>query len=139
MPKLVKRLPGTAQQVRDYDIARRELARNAEKEKRKGIRHETEKYHRLNHQVAQTEKCISWWQQLGSDKRLIQEENRERRTERRERRADHKTKRLVQREENRERRSDGHSARLGVREERRDDHRERRSDRREQKSRKRSR
>jgi hypothetical protein len=97
-PKLVPRQKGTPQQVRDYDIARRELNRNAERERRRGVQKETKKYLRLNHQVRDTEKPLSPWQRAGSGMRLDREERQERRTERRERRNDHQEQRSERRE-----------------------------------------
>jgi hypothetical protein len=81
----VKRAKGTPEQVRAFDEARRALEDNAERERKAGIRDESEPYHRLNSRVLETERSLSPWQRsyLASDLRMARADRARRRAARR--------------------------------------------------------
>jgi hypothetical protein len=77
----------TREQVSAFDEARRALEENGERERKAGIREETEPYHLLNSRVVETEQPLSPWQRsyLASDLRGVRDEWRQRRAVRRSR------------------------------------------------------
>jgi hypothetical protein len=83
----VKRQRGTPEQVRAFDEARRALQDNAERERKAGIRDETETFLDLNDRVIETERPLSPWQRayFVSDLREVRDAWRERRAGRRSR------------------------------------------------------
>jgi hypothetical protein len=68
----VKRTKGTPEQVRAFDEARRALEDNGERERKAGIREETETFLDLNDRVIETERPLSPWQRsyFASDWRM---------------------------------------------------------------------
>jgi hypothetical protein len=77
----------TREQVRAFDEARRALEDNAERERKAGIRGETETFLDLNDRVIETERPLSPWQRayFVSDLREVRDAWRERRAGRRSR------------------------------------------------------
>jgi hypothetical protein len=81
----VKRTKGTPGQVRAFDEARRALEDNGERERKAGIREETETFLDLNERVIETERPLSPWQRsyLASDWRMARADRAQRRAARR--------------------------------------------------------
>lgn len=81
----MSRAKATPEQVRAFDEARRALEDNAERERKAGIRDETEPYHRLNSRVIETGQPLSPWQRsyFASDWRMARDERAQKRAARR--------------------------------------------------------
>ena len=83
------RRKGNREQVAAFDKAQAAQLRNAEQEKRAGIREETARYHELNHRTNVTLRPLSGFQRsmFAHDMRTTAAELRERRAQRKTRRA----------------------------------------------------
>ena len=83
------RRKGNREQVAAFDKAQAAQLRNAEQEKRAGIREETARYHELNHRTNVTMRPLSGFQRsmFAHDMRTTAAELRERRAQRKTRRA----------------------------------------------------
>ena len=83
------RRKGNREQVAAFDKAQAAQLRNAEQEKRAGIREETARYHELNHRTNVTMRPLSGFQRsmFAHDMRTTAAELRERRAERKVKRA----------------------------------------------------
>ena len=83
------RRKGTPEQVREFDRAQAAQNRNAEQERRAGVREETARYHELNHRTNVTLRPLSGFQRsmFAHDMRETGAELRERRAQRKTRRA----------------------------------------------------
>jgi hypothetical protein len=83
------RRKGTREQVREFDRAQAAQNRNAEQERRAGVREETARYHELNHRTNVTLRPLSGFQRsmFAHDMRTTASELRERRAQRKTRRA----------------------------------------------------
>lgn len=52
---------GSSKDVEKYKAAKRDLERLAKRERRAGIKHETDAFNRANHRVVEAEKNVPWW------------------------------------------------------------------------------